>query len=82
MFSNIFAGAALTLILTAGAAVAQVPSRTPDVRLPAATGSIRDGARTDGAFEVGERAPSLFGPQRPVRSTFNPSTARARHYER
>lgn len=83
MSSQIISGAALILVLTAGTALAQSPqlhSRAADGRAPTATGSIRGGI--DGSFATAERAPSLFGPQRPVSSTFNPSTARARHYER
>lgn len=82
MSVRILTGAALALALTAGSALAQTPRTPGDGRGPATTGSLRAPAPGARAFATAEPAPSLFGPQRPVRSTFNADTARARHYER
>lgn len=82
MTIRILTGAALILASTVGSAAAQTARAPGGDRAPAVTGSLRAPGSGANAFEAGAPAPSLFGPQRSARSTFNANTARARHYER
>lgn len=82
MTIRILTGAALILASTVGSAAAQTARAPGGDRAPAVTGSLRAPGSGANAFEAAAPAPSLFGLQRPARSTFNANTARARHYER
>lgn len=82
MSARIFSAAFLALAFSAGGAFAGDRSRLPANQQPDSTGSLGRPSDPLNLFEAPPYDPRDLGPRAAARSSFNPDTARARHYAR